>query len=554
MEIKNSKWTALCVLFLGLFSFISCVENTPESVKEPGRYTKDDIKSYSDLFDVFWTTMNQKYNYFNEQKQDWEAVYNEYSPKFKELKTFNRDKQYSRAEISEDCDKAIQYFKDIIDPIIDRHFYVKISFPVSHSYFKSVYFRGGMKNEETIYTYPFKYKYAYMKSRVQPITGIFGEKNDILGGFLLDNPDIYYFGFESFIISRDYILSFDDDYLGIDDKSLYYLAETEIKDTVASKVNNSASGNILIEKSVECVNKFNSFIKSEVARKAINKMRDFNQSERIDEDFTEALFKAKEKAPDINSELLLLNKIQEFVLNPVYTEWFKQRLMKHLQLACEYLIFLSHIDKGLNSQYKIDFYKNFLTPLREGKIKKIILDFRGNGGGMVLDARTFIDRFVTRNTVFGYQRFKEDNNPFSYTPWIPCMTKTTDVGIKKEIPIVILIDKESASMSEISTLMLKSQGEHVTVVGHYSAGATAGLGDSDQFNGGLREKVGGYLEFYMPLLAMQDASHTVIEGVGIKPDVLLEPLTEEEVYEMIISPKTHIDRTLEQAIKLLEKK
>lgn len=109
-------------------------------------------------------------------------------------------------------------------------------------------------------------------------------------------------------------------------------------------------------------------------------------------------------------------------------------------------------------------------------------------------------------------------------------------------------------MSEISTLMLKSQGEHVTVVGHYSAGATAGLGDSDQFNGGLREKVGGYLEFYMPLLAMQDASHTVIEGVGIKPDVLLEPLTEEEVYEMIISPKTHIDRTLEQAIKLLEKK
>lgn len=170
---------------------------------------------------------------------------------------------------------------------------------------------------------------------------------------------------------------------------------------------------------------------------------------------------------------------------------------------------------------------------------------------MVLDARTFTDRFITKDAIFGYQRFKEDNNPFSYTPWIPCMTKTTGIGIKKEIPIVILLDNNSASMSEISTLMLKSQGKHVTVVGGYSAGATAGLGDSDQFNGGIRGKVSDYLEFYMPLLAMQDATHTVIEGIGIKPDLLVDPLTEDEVREMALSPFTHIDRTLKQAIEVL---
>lgn len=71
-----------------------------------------------------------------------------------------------------------------------------------------------------------------------------------------------------------------------------------------------------------------------------------------------------------------------------------------------------------------------MVPLKVGKIKKIILDLRGNGGGMVLDARTFTDRFITKDAIFGYQRFKEDNNPFSYTPWIPCMTKTTGIGIK----------------------------------------------------------------------------------------------------------------------------
>lgn len=57
------------------------------------------------------------------------------------------------------------------------------------------------------------------------------------------------------------------------------------------------------------------------------------------------------------------------------------------------------------------------------------------------------------------------------------MTKPTDIGIKRNTGSYSL-RQNSASMSEISTLMLKSQGNYVTVVGHYSAGATAGLGDS----------------------------------------------------------------------------
>lgn len=70
-----------------LFISGSCVEDVTESTKEPTRYTASDIKSYSDLFDVFWNTMNQKYNYFYEQSSlNWEAIYKEYTPKFKELK------------------------------------------------------------------------------------------------------------------------------------------------------------------------------------------------------------------------------------------------------------------------------------------------------------------------------------------------------------------------------------------------------------------------------------------------------------------------------------
>lgn len=542
------------VLLFALFG--SCVEDVTESTKEPTRYASSEINSYSDLFDMFWNTMNQKYNYFNEQKgMDWEAVYKEYAPKFKELKTWKREPEYSKAEISEDCEKAEEYFTDIIDPIIDRHFYVKISLPASHSYIKTITFYGGMKNKETIYTYPFEYKYAYMQPKIKDGTGVYGGNKDVLGGFLQDNPDIYYFGFSSFMLSNNYMMSFRDEYLAIDENSPYFLSEQEIRDTVAViGIEEEATRQALIERSVEVVRKFDSFMKSEPALTAASRMKEFERTENMDETFIGALTWARKKAPDINSVLGIMSQMPEFSEHAEYTEWFTTRLMEHLQLASEYTIFLSDVDKVLNSPYIVEFYNNFITPLKEGKIKKIILDFRGNGGGLVVDARTFTDRFITKNVVFGYQRFKEDNNPYSYTPWVPCMTKVTDIGIREEIPIVVLIDRYSASMSEISTLMLKSQGKHVTVVGSYSAGATAGLGDSDQFNGGLVETIGGCMEFYMPLIAMQDASRTIIESIGIKPDIIVELPTEEEVYEMALSPKTHVDRTFEQAVELLDGK
>ena len=46
-----------------------------------------------------------------------------------------------------------------------------------------------------------------------------------------------------------------------------------------------------------------------------------------------------------------LSGLKEFRLNPNYTTWFKQRSTEHLQLACEYTVFLSNIDNVINNQY-----------------------------------------------------------------------------------------------------------------------------------------------------------------------------------------------------------
>lgn len=128
-------------------------------------------------------------------------------------------------------------------------------------------------------------------------------------------------------------------------------------------------------------------------------------------------------------------------------------------------------------------------------------------------------------------------------------------GIPGNIPIVVLTDKGSYSMSEMSTLMLKSQGSHVVSIGDYSAGATAGLGGSDDFNGGTRDVIAnGVLEFYMPLMATKTLNNDVVEGIGVKPDIFVVPPSDAEVAQMKNNPQTFVDRVMVEAVKYLSGK
>ncbi len=80
-------------IFFSVISF-SCTEDDL-IIEEPNR--KEFANSYAETFQLFWETMDTKYNYFYEEKEtrglDWDAVYSEYYPKFEKLKTFGDQKQ-----------------------------------------------------------------------------------------------------------------------------------------------------------------------------------------------------------------------------------------------------------------------------------------------------------------------------------------------------------------------------------------------------------------------------------------------------------------------------
>ncbi|MCL1639190.1 S41 family peptidase [Elizabethkingia sp. HX WHF] len=541
-------------LALSAMTLNSCVKDEETSITEPTRYTSNDVKSYADLFKVFWTVMDQRYNYFYEQKRadgmDWNAVYREYYPKFAALKTFGKSTDNDK-DINDDKLKAAQYFTDIIDPIIDRHFNVKIAMPASNNNVISTFtFWGGMKTKGNN-IYPFNAKYGYMKNRLAGNALMLD--NFLLAGNLKSNPDIYYFSFAQFALTSNLKIDLLDKYLTPDTGNGLLLTTADID---ASKelgsIKDVTFRNKVRDFTVNILNQWNSFPASAEVKAFNDQIAPFKTTEVISDAFLDVTQKALTKSKNLVAYNSAATYAPILTAESIpYIQWFMSKMGTHVQWGYRLPQFQDAAQGIIN---KAPLYKNFFNPLKKGDIKKIIIDLRGNGGGAIVDARFFTDRFITKPAVWGYQRTKEGNGQFNYTPWVPMQANPHQFGLPSNIPIVILTDKGSASMSEMSTMMIKTQGSQVISVGDYSAGATAGLGSPDDFNGGTRDQIAGYLTFYMPLMAAKDASGQVIEGVGVKPDIFVEPPTDAEVAAMQSSPNTFVDRVLNEAVKYLSGK
>lgn len=551
---KNIIYLGLALLSASM-TFNSCMQDNDSSITEPTRYTSNDIKSYADLFKVFWTVMDQRYNYFYEQKgkdgMDWNAIYKEYYPKFAALKSYN-GMGVSDAELQADAEKARVYFTEIVNPIIDRHFYVKVKVPFSNSGITNTYtFYGGM-NEARANIYPFDAKYGYMKDRLQD--GAVLSNNFLLAGNLKSNPGIYYFSFKSFSLSTNFKITLVDKYLSPDPGNSLVLTPAAIESsTQLNAISDINKRNEVKNFTINILNQWNSFPNSPEMKSFNSQIGAFKSTEVLSDSFldlTQQLLTKSNNLVKYSSAATYTSVLSSETLP--YIQWFIQQMDNHVKYGYNLSQFQSAANKILANA---PFYKKFLNPLHNGDIKKVIIDLRGNGGGAIVDARFFTDRFITKNTVAFYQRTKEGNGQFNYTPWVPVQAQSHMFGIPGNIPVVVLTDKGSASMSEMSTLMLKSQGSHVISIGDYSAGATAGLGGSDDFNGGTRDAIaGGILEFYMPLMATKNLNNEVIEGVGVKPDIYVTPPSDTEVAQMTSNPKTFVDRVMDEAIKYLSTK
>ncbi|MFM8741886.1 MAG: S41 family peptidase, partial [Cytophagales bacterium] len=197
-------------------------------------------------------------------------------------------------------------------------------------------------------------------------------------------------------------------------------------------------------------------------------------------------------------------------------------------------------------------FDTFLSDARNAKrigLKGIIIDLRGNGGGDIRDLNFLAGRLVDRDVTFGYNRYKNGDNRRDYTPWLPAVLHPHPAGsFAVEVPIVLLVDQNSVSMSEITTFALKAAYPQTTkIVGKTTWGGQGGLTGMTTFNAGV-----GYvgrdnrdIYFYTPVTAFKFIDGIMREGKGIAPDV--------DVDLDLGQLKKGIDTQLEAALNLLNK-
>ena len=136
--------------------------------------------------------------------------------------------------------------------------------------------------------------------------------------------------------------------------------------------------------------------------------------------------------------------------------------------------------------------------------RRLIMDLRGNGGGIVEEAIQIVNLFIERDQKVVETRGKTSRSNSVY--------KTRNNPRYKDLPLVILVDKNSASASEIVSGSLKDL-KRATLIGQKT------------FGKGLVQNVrpiayGGHVKvttskYYLP-------SDSCIQGVGIMPDIVMD--------------------------------
>lgn len=150
--------------------------------------------------------------------------------------------------------------------------------------------------------------------------------------------------------------------------------------------------------------------------------------------------------------------------------------------------------------------------LKEQGMQRLILDLRGNGGGLMSEAINIVSLFVPKGSLVVSSKGKaEDTKEY----------RTTTEPIDTDIPIIVMIDSNSASSSEIVTGALQDL-DRATVMGRRSFGK--GLVQSIRpvaYNGQLKVTTAKYYTPSGRCVQAIDYSHRNEDGsVGQIPDSL----------------------------------
>ena len=152
------------------------------------------------------------------------------------------------------------------------------------------------------------------------------------------------------------------------------------------------------------------------------------------------------------------------------------------------------------SRHTPDEFKKQLSTLKDQGCEKLIIDLRMNPGGMIDSVVAVADQILTGGTVVSYHTMHQGSENF------------TIKGIDNPMPMAVLIDKNSASASEILAGAVQDKKEG-TIIGETSYGkGTVQAVYPDGNREALKISIAEY----------RTAAVRIIDKKGIVPDIPVE--------------------------------
>lgn len=157
--------------------------------------------------------------------------------------------------------------------------------------------------------------------------------------------------------------------------------------------------------------------------------------------------------------------------------------------------------------------KNAVVALKEKGAKGIILDLRGNPGGLLLEAVNICSIFLPKGNLIVSTKGKVEDANFVY--------ETTNPPVDTEIPLAVLINRGSASASEIVAGTLQDY-DRAVIVGEKSYGkGLVQLPRPLSYNSQVKITTAKYYTAAGRCIQVLDYTHRRADGsVGAVPDSL----------------------------------
>lgn len=489
-------------------------------------------ESFSSQFDALWRAINSNYVAWEIETVDWDAVYDKHYPKFVELDTLvAHGGTVTNEEFTE-------MYHAVLDTLHDGHSYYSIKNLSTNTYIDITPSDTRNKRRFGIdygtSTAPFGIDLKYYTSNLVPES-----ERAIKGGTL-----------QSFCtLEIKNLLR-----TGMDElKKAMQDTQDEEKLALLSK-QYEALYTLLNDKIYDLNTKGNSFVIDEY-----NKCAASNHDARM----------PQYKTNIADSERLVISSIltKDGI---AYLRTSQFRLTGYLKLNDDDLKKME--DNGYTSDatlirnvikvWKI-WFNNIQTLHKDGKLKGVIIDVRGNSGGLGTDFKYVLGALLpSGGHKIGTYKIKNGTGRLDYSIDFDYKIQTMDSAhaVIDDVPIVALCDHNSCSAAEITAAAIKQLPNGI-VIGSQTYGGISTLTPNESsyshsYSGvfGVEGKTPIY--GYQPMSLLSLTGYGVLEGIGVTPS---EGYNIEYAPVQVSDPANpsatyYVDNQLEAALKYIRSK